>query len=207
MRVRTQLNYGLGSPGLMTHYFGTDDTAYSEIEAQLAIDRVRDAFSISLQLFPPQLAFQVLSQVDVIRPSDGEVQDSLTGTERNFVGTNASGLGPLAIGLLLKLRTNTFIQGHRLVGRTFLVPIAGNLTTAPVVPTSMTDAVVAIGNALNDSGINAIDNYVWSRPRPATAVGPGRPAGPARLARAGSRAKVTSYGSSTKYVVMTSRRD
>jgi hypothetical protein len=48
---------------------------------------------------------------------------------------------------------------------------------------------------------------VWSRPRPATAIGPGRPAGPARAARVGSAAQATSCSVSPKFAVLRSRRD
>jgi hypothetical protein len=207
IRVRTRLEYGLGSPGLMTNYFRTPSETYADSDAQLGVDRVRDALAAGTGLFPPALTFRVLGDVDVLDDVNGDNVNHLVATERTFNGTGPGGLGPLAVGLLMRLKTDAYVDGRRLVGRTYFVPIAGSLTTAPVVPSSMTDALKAIGDALMDTGVATLVPVIWSRPRPATAVGPHRPAGRARDFRAGSSAEVSSASGSTQYVVMTSRRD
>jgi hypothetical protein len=210
MRVRTVFTYGAGSPGLMTHYFsnGTGvDFSPSEADAQVAVDRVRDMMLTSPTIWPTSFTWGVSGEVDVLLDTTGEVQDQLGVTARSGAGTNTFPLGPLPVGLLLVASTNAFVSGRRLRGRTYFVPVnAGSVTTAA--PTAGTkEAVVACGNALLAEGTTGIFPVVWSRPRPATAVGPHRPAGPARAARVGSSARAVSYSTPSKFVVLTSRRD
>lgn len=207
MRVRTVFTYGAGSPGLMTNYFGRSAGAADAAAAQVAVDRVRDALATSPTLWPTTMTWSISGDVDVIEDSTGEIQDQLAATPRTGAGTSTFALGPLPVGVLLKSRTDAYVDGRRLTGRTYFVPInSGSSTTASPNAGLMT-AVTAIGTALLNAGLTNVEPYVWSRPREATEVGPGRPAGPARAARAGSSAEAVSFSCSPKYVVLTSRRD
>lgn len=207
MRVRTVITYGEGSPGLMTHYFKQSDNIFSTASAQLSIDRVRDSIIAAQNIWTTGTTFTISGDVDVLEDSDGETQLTLAATQRTLNGTTGQPLGPLAIGLLLKAKTDVFVSGHRLKGRTYFVPVNNALTTSATVPSGTQGTVTAFGTAMLNAGTTDVHPVVWSRPRPATAVGPGRPAGPAREARAGSSAEVTSYSCSPKFVVLTSRRD
>lgn len=207
MRVRTVFNYGLGSPGLMTHYFADSTGPVNDVSAQLAVDRVRDAMLTTPNLWPTSFAWVVGGDVDVLEDTTGEVTDELAATQRTGAGASTNTYGPLPVGLLLKSRTNAFVSGRRLVGRTYFVPIQAALTAAASVSGGLQGDVTAIGDALLDAGTTTVFPVVWNRPRPATAVGPHRPAGPARAERSGSSAPVVSYSCSSKYVVLTSRRD
>lgn len=207
MRVRTVFEYGTGAPGLMTHYLGNDGGEYNDADAQVAVDRVMNALIAIEHLWPAGFFWQVTSDVDVLKDTDGEVLQQLAATARNGAGVAGGGLGPLPVGVLLKSTTNAFVSGRRLTGRTYFVPIAAESTNFAV-PSAATRAVVdTFGTAMLDSGLTLVSPFCWSRPRPATAVGPGRPAGPARLARIGSSARITGYTTSGKYAVLTSRRD
>lgn len=207
MRVRTVFEYGAGSPGLMTQYFGNDAGDYNDADAQVAVNRVRDGLATSPTLFPPSFGWTVTGEVDVIDDVSGEVQSQLAADEAVDVGTCGTGVGPLPVGLLLKARSDSFVSGHRLVGRTYLVPVCRTVLDGGSPNSGTMAAVKAIGDAFLTPGLTLIFPYVWSRPRPATAVGPHRPAGPARAARDGSSARVTSYACSPKFVILTSRRD
>lgn len=207
MRVRTVFAYGEGSPGLMTHYFDREGTTLDDESAQLGVDRVRDAILSAQNLWTTSTTLTVQGDVDVLDDATGEVTNQLGATPRSLAGTTAGALGPLPVGLLLKASTNAFVSGRRLIGRTYFVPVNAFLTAAASVPSGTQGTVTAFGTALMNAGLTQVHPRVWSRPRPATDVGPGRPAGPARSARAGSSAVAVAYSCSSKYVVLTSRRD
>lgn len=207
MRVRTVFAYGAGSPGLMTQYFGNELRSYNDADAQVAVDRVRDALNTLPVLWPTSFSWLIQGGVDVLNDETGEVTSHHGVTDRTGVGTHTGGLGPLPVGVLLRSLTSTYIGGHRLSGRTFLAPVASQYTSTPTVQADITAGVIGIGDALLAAGLTLIFPYVWSRPRPATAVGPHRPAGAARSPRAGSSARVTSYTSPPEFVVLRSRRD
>lgn len=207
MRVRTVFTYGAGSPGLMTNYFNHSSNSPNSEAAQNAVNRVRDGLLASPNLWPTTFSWLVQGDVDIIEDTTGNVDNSYGVTQATGAGTSTNGLGPLPVGLLLRARTNTFVSGRRLMGRTFLVPVQSALTAAPVPSSGTRDAVVLMGTELSDAGATGVDPVVWSRPRPATEVGPGRPAGPARAARDGSHAEVVSWDCPAQYVVLTSRRD
>jgi hypothetical protein len=207
MRVRTVFDYGQGGPGLMTHYFQRGGAEPTNTDAQNAANRVRDMLLTAPNLFPTNFQWTVQGNVDVLDDSNGEVSTTLVADPTTGAGTNTSGLGPLAIGLLLKNSTDTFIQGRRLVGRTYLVPIARNLIDGSLPSSATRAAVVTLGDALRANGTTFVAPFVWSRPRPATAVGPHRPAGAARAFRAGSSAAMVSSSCPAEWVVLRSRRD
>jgi hypothetical protein len=191
----------------MTQYFSKGEDTYDDTDATAAVDRVRDAHIALSTLWPASFTYEVLGDVDVLQDTNGEVVDQVAATPRTGAGTSAYPLGPLPVGVLLKSRTNTFIGGRRLVGRTFFVPINNQSDTTATPGAGLKAAVVSFGTALLDAGLGLLVPTVWSRPRQATAVGPHRPAGLARSFRAGSSDAVVSYSCSDKYVVLTSRRD
>jgi hypothetical protein len=146
-------------------------------------------------------------EVDEIDQANGEVQHRYAGVSRANVGANVNSVGPLAVGVLVRFHTETFVQGRRLIGKSYFVPIDAEFTNTGAPAASVITRFQAIGDAAFSSGLTGIFPYVWSRPRPATAIGPGRPAGPARAARVGSAAQATSCSVSPKFAVLRSRRD
>lgn len=207
VRVRTTLNYGLGGPGLMTNYFGRSAGTWDEDNAQVAVDRVRDALIAAQGIFTTAQSWVISGEVDELTDTTGEVTGQFGVTARTGAGTTVVAIGPLPVGMLVRLKTDQFVSGRRLVGRQFFVPIQ-SFETAYAQPRTNAKVITdAYGTELLDAGLTQVEPYVWSRPRPATEVGPGRPAGPAREFRAGSSAEVTSTATSPNWVVLTSRRD
>lgn len=207
MRVRTVFNYGSGSPGLMTNYFDAPVDDPAESHAQSAVTRVKNAMNTSPNLWPTTFTWEVQGQVDVLLDSTGEAVGAFSVPPETGAGGSPSPLGALPVGLLLRMHTASFVSGRRLVGRTYLVPVVSVVTASAAPNPGTMAAVKAMGDALLDAGITDVHPRVWSRPRPATPVGPKAPAGPARLARSGSSASVQFTSCSSKFVVLTSRRD
>jgi len=158
-------------------------------------------------MWPAGWVSTVQGDVEILNDATGEVVGAEAATGAFVNGTAGGGLGPLAVGLLMVLNTGAFVSGRRLRGRTFIVPCSAAAANAPKPSDATRATVVTMGNALLAAGTTGVFPVVWSRPRLATAVGPGRPDGPARAARAGSSADVTTISCPAKFVVLTSRRD
>jgi len=171
-----------GAPGWNTYYFtaGHDTQPAAPItntEAQLAHDRVRNAFAGGLSLFPSIWTATVDPTVDVIEDTTGALvgQFGVTGSAP-LVGTNLGGFGPTAAMYLLQLRTQRVSSGKILQGRSFLGPCVGIGGVPPLT--------------------------VWRRPRDADAT-----AVPPVTARLGDHGEVTAITCPDKFAVMRSRRD
>ena len=208
LRVRTVFTGFSGAPGLMTHYFRKTDPGLASTDAQLAVDRVRDAFVARHSNLPVAFRWTTSGQVDTLDDATGQVNFSWTATPSTGTGVSGtSGYGPIASGVLIKWQTNAFVSGRRVVGKTFLVPVGNN--NADLDGTLTAGALVewnAWAAAMLNEGATGLHLVCWSRPRLARAVGPGgKPK--ALTARAGSSYVITSGAANDKMCVLTSRRD
>ena len=204
IRVRAASAGWDGAPGLNTFYFVRNPLTNSAQEAaDLCVARVTAAFNDAKGIYPLAWSVTIRAEVDFLTAETGQLVDTLTAPGDGVVtGTGGSGFGPLAVALLVRLRTNTFNDGSRVAGRAFLGPMGGFNTPAGGPNAGMIAGGVAFKTALFDVGIgNGPRLNVWRRPRPAN---------PARLdlpARAGMVGEVISMTVSPKWAVLTSRRD
>lgn len=202
-RVRAATSGWSGGPGLNTFYFGP--AGFLEItsaeDAQLCVDRVRDAFLAANLLYPPQTTCVVSGQVDILESSTGElittyaVANAAPGPFTGQIGYN-----PIVTMLLLKLSTNDIMHGHRVKGRSFLGPTATGLNADGTPDAGLIAEANAFGTSLLDVGIgNGPPLVVWHRPKFAPVTH--------ERVRDGDRAKVISTSVPDKFAVLTSRRD
>ena len=208
MRVRTVFAGFSGAPGLMTQYFRGAVAPVSPSLAQLAIDRVKDAFTARHANFPVAWTWATQPQVDVLDDATGEVINSYTPTASNGAGTSSvSGYAPIASGVLVRWLTGAFVGGHRVVGKTYLVPTGNNTMEANgTLSSGALTEYNAWGAAMLNAGASDCLLHIWSRPRKARAAGPGnKPT--AQTARTGSSYPVTAAITNDKMCVLTSRRD
>lgn len=207
MRVRAASTGWTGGPGLNTFYFGeessTDPGTPSPDGALLCVNRVRDAWAVGKGIYPTSWSMAISPVVDVLQDTDGELVDSFSVTApATIVGTSGSGYLPPSTCVLLQLRTLTFADGRKILGRTFMGPVSATID-ADGSPNAAALAVgVNTGAALLDIGVTAGPGLrVWRRPRAARTL-------PTPLsARDGSSALVTSITVPDKYAVLRSRRD
>lgn len=208
LRVRTVFTGFTGAPGLMTTYFRNPTAVWNPGDEQLALDRIKDAFTGRHANFPFIWKWGTQGQVDILEDTTGQVTGSLFGTPSGGAGASAvSGLAPVASGVLVRWLTSNYVGGRRIVGKTYLVPV-GNNTPAPdgTLTLGAHTEFDAWGAAMLNKGATALQMVVWSRPRPARAAGPsGKPT--AQAARAGSSWFVTSAISNSNMCILTSRRD
>lgn len=205
-RVRTVMTGWTGSPGLSSFYFrpvlpDVLDTA----EALAAVGRVRSSFAAGSAVWPSTWHAQVQGQVDVITVETGQIANSFSVAQPAVVdGTTGINFGATPVGLLLRLNTSTIVDGQRLQGRFFAVPV-GTPSEPDGSPQALTiTALQSMGTALLVPNSPETALAVWSRPRAAREATARLKALPAR---AGSSGLVTGTTVQDKFVVLRSRRD
>jgi len=193
-RVRTELTGFIGAPGVATMYF-RDVTS--------ALSSVHDLWANIATTMPSDVHIQVIGFGDVIDDVTGDLVATWTQSNPAAIVGTVTGTYSAPVGLLLRWSTDTVVDGHRLRGRTFVVPCGSNMfgTDGQVIPANVVGlqtAISAFQTAQNASFA------VWHRPKfgPVPSGGGVRP----RL-RDGSNGLVTGTGISTKAVVLRSRRD
>lgn len=161
MRMRVEWTGFPGAPGVSTLY----GTSFTSLKASIA------AFFLALNGILP-------ADVTITVPNSGDTLDPITGliTGTWSVGTpdyiyglyTGSYAGPC--GASVRWDTGTVLHGHRLRGRTYIVPLAdscyqndGSLATAQLSTLNVAAAglVTAAAGAL----------VVWNRPKPGVAGG------------------------------------
>jgi len=141
-RVRSIWSGFPGGPGVSTMFF---------LDMATAIDAVHTFWAALAPRLPEDVHIQVQNFGDVISDTTGELVDSWTAdTVAVVVGSNTDGYAAPA-GACVNWHTDTVVNGKRLRGRTFLVPIGPNAfqTDGSLGPTpianiqSYADALVA----------------------------------------------------------------
>ena len=193
-RIRAAWTGFPGAPGVSTFYGLTSGTSLADLRA----------FFLSMApSLPADVTIQVENTGDIIEDTTG----ALTGawTDDPVLPVTGSAPPPYAapVGVMLKWATDTIVDGHRLRGRTFLVPCAGGVFDDDG---SINDADFTLFNGYATVlGAAVIGNIVvWHRPRVARAADGSRPA---VTARAGSHGLITACSVPDEAVVLRSRRD
>lgn len=168
-----------------------------------AVASVRAFWSGIAGNFPAGTSIQTENSGDIIEDSTGD----LTGAWTAEAVMAVAGVGPTEhaapCGLQIRWDTAIVVHGHRLRGRTFVVPISNtNYQADGTIVEGSRAATLVVAEALL-AAQNA-SFAIWHRPRLA------RPADgsvPAVEARVGSSALVTAASVPNKVVVLRSRRD
>jgi hypothetical protein len=190
-RVRVTWTNFPGAPGLTTHYLSSGTTDMTALKT---------FYSAIKDLMPNATQFTIPNNGDQINESDGKLSGVWTGTNGGPVTSIASASLNYAgsAGSMVKWNSGGIVSGHRVVGRTFLVPMVssafftdGSLQTSTI--TQIQNAAQALLTAYTDAV------KVWARPftpKP----------GAAGTARVGSLHTVTSASVPDLAVVLRSRR-
>lgn len=187
-RVRAQFTGFAGAPGVSTFY---------------CLDPV--GFVPLLRAYLQNSAGRIPANVDIQVQNSGDVIDSVSGvlgatwTVAPVLPIYGAGTGVWAspVGSVVNWLTGSVVDGRRLRGKTFMVPLVASVfdltgsLNATVLATMRTEAA--------DFVVAAANNFVvWHRPRPATALKP---------YRSGGHAIVTSSVVPDKACILRSRRD
>lgn len=184
-----------GGPGVSTFYGLTGGTSLGALHT--FFDSIKG-------VIPGAVHLQIEGEGEFIDDATGEVTDLWVDEEPAEIvgGGEGSYAGP--VGAAIRWTTDSVVDGARLKGHTFIVPLFGNAydnsgTLSPAVLTTLGDAAAALV-AANAGG----DLVVWHRPRMARAADGSRPA---ITARAGSHGLITGSSVPDKAAVLRSRRD
>jgi hypothetical protein len=192
-RVRIAWTGFPGGPGVATMYAHDGAAAMTPLQAMF------DQIKASL---PTNVNIQVESYGDIIDPANGDLMGGWTGTAQDLL-TGADGATyPAPAGGIISWTTGTIVDGHRLKGRTYLVPMGGaSYQGDGTINTANVGSISAYALELVEAGEGNF--VVWHRPRVAKAADGSRPA---VTARAGSYGEITGGGLRDKVVVLRSRR-
>lgn len=193
IRVRLVTSGWVGGPGLNTWYFGGALSSVDTVNA--VVERVRAAAGELALCIPSVLGMDITPDCDIIDPVSGNITDTIAATTGPFHinGGGGNDFEPPSTMLLMRLRTATFVEGRRVLGRAFIGPVATARRTQTGQPSgALSQDVTDAGNALILDPEGNLPLVVWHRP--VNKVG-------------GLECPVISASSPNKYAVLRSRRD
>lgn len=193
-RVRVAFTGFPGAPGVMTLY--TLDTA-------TFCDSLQTLLGFIMSWMPLDVTAQIETSGDVINDATGTLVDTWFSDPQAPITGAQGGAYAAPAGALIEWLTDQILDGRRLRGKNFVVPIAASLYE--------TDGTLADANAAtllggcNDFIAAQSSSFViWHRPFAGSAAVGTRPA---RAAHAGGHGLVTACRVPDKVVVLRSRRD
>ena len=189
-RVTTTWRGFPGAPGYSNFFFSGDGSGG---EATTSRSRVVSFFAEVNSILPSDVEFLVEGEVAVIDEQTGSLTDYIMAAESPVAGTGGlSGGYSAASGAVVTWNTNGVVNGRRVRGRTFIVPLGstayqsdGTLSSSAI--STLQDGAEALVGTGFDSGFG-----VWSRPG---------------TSGAGSFWEVTGYRVPDMAAVLRSRRD
>lgn len=189
-RVATTWQNFPGAPGVTTMFFENTDL-------QTKVDAVRTFFDAIKGMIPQGTLLTVPGVGDVINDADGDLVAAWSVTTAPST-VNGGGVGAFSgpSGAMVHWLTGAFLDGRRVRGRSFIVPIIttqyeSNGTLSAVAVTTLQNAANALLTAVG-GGMR-----VWHRPKEAVGDDPGH---------IGGSATVTSARVPDLAVVLRSRR-
>jgi len=193
-RIRATWSGFAGGPGVSTFY---------SLGSMEAIPGLRAFFDAIKGCLPTDVTIQVEESGDIVNDVNGELTGAFAFDPVLPVTGVAGGSHAAASGAEVAWLTTTILDGHRVKGRTFLVPLVGSAFG--------TDGAVGEDTRTTLGGAATVlvadltgDLVVWHRPRKAKAA---TSTHAAITARDGGHGLVTGSSVPTKGVVLTSRRD
>lgn len=192
-RVRVGLSGFPGGPGVCTFY---------AVSGASALEPLHIMFTEFVASMPNDVTVQVENEGDVLNDVNGALVGSWSGTpQTSLVGAIGTGY-PGGAGFQLSWLTNTILDGHRIKGRSYIVPMASGIF-AP--DGTLNPGNVAAYVAKGQEYVEAVSGnaLVWHRPRKAKAADGSRHA---ITARDGASAEIVSAAVPDRSALLRSRR-
>jgi hypothetical protein len=148
-----------GAPGVSVFYSDTS------VDISTFTDALRAFYNSLVSLLPAALTIQVPAAGDIISDTDGSITGAWSdGTPVTVVTGTGAGAYAGNAGAVVHWLTDGVINGRRLRGRTFIVPLvstaydtAGSLGTGAI--TTLTNAATTLEAAVGPSML------IWHRPK------------------------------------------
>jgi len=165
LRVVAQWGGFPSAPGFTNLYF--DSAIVGTPSANEAAARARQLFEAMKGQFPDGVTITISPQVAEIDDATGQQQDEFTATTTGLPvpGTGVANRSAPS-GACINWRTSTFVNGRRLRGRTFLVPLSTNAyqTDGTLEAGTLTVLRAAAVAYLTDAVGPSAKPVVWHRP-------------------------------------------
>lgn len=192
-RVRVALTGFKGGPGVCTFY---------AIDGAAALEPLHTMFTDFVGSMPDDVSVQVENVGDVISDTTGALVGSWSGTPQTVLAGSQAGIWTGGAGAQVTWTTNTILDGHRVKGRTYIVPLGG---LAYENDGTLTSGVVAGFKARGEDLVAAVSGnmLIWHRPRKARAADGSRPA---VAARAGASVEIVGAEVADRAALLRSRR-
>lgn len=183
-----------GSPGYTNLYYA------NPVADNLPLAAIETFFTTIKAYFPTGSVTQVPNQGDYIEDTTGQITGQWAQSGPLPIGNTGTGVYSGASGALVHWHTDGIVDGRRVRGRTFLVPlVSGVYDAGGTIASNVLSAIQAAANNL--VAAEGADLAVWSRPREADPE-----ATPPKAARLGSSWNVTAAAVPDLAAVMRSRR-
>jgi len=181
-RVRVHWSGTTGGNGLSTFYTTNGATAHVALA---------NWFAAIKSFVPNTIVFSVDNGGDTIDPLTGTLMGSWGASTTGPISATGTGNYALASGMLVKWDTGTIVHGHRLIGKTYIVPLVDSaFNTLGAVSASVQATVQsAAASCITAAGGSMV---VWNRPKGSVA---------------GGFSAVTTASVVNKGVILRSRRD
>lgn len=206
-RVTTQWSGLGGLPGFTNLYFDATVAAFDPIAA---VQRVGELWDSCISHMPVGITFEVLGEIALIDSGTG-IQSGQTSATLVTAG-NAGGPGnySAASGAVISWLTGGFHRGHKVRGRSFLVPLNGGAYSAQgaLNTTVLSDFDLAAARYIFTSTHAGVP-VVWARPTYQLDAN-GKPIkvnGVKQIAVAGAHFNVSGEVVHNKVAILRSRRD
>lgn len=188
---------------MATFHFSPAVVGWDATLAQLAVDRVRDAYTAAAMLFIQNWRATIGPEVEIIDEATGDLEDVLGVTTRVVAGGNSNNqLAPAPTGLVTTYGTAGIVNAHRVRGRTFHVPVSYYAFDTDGTPAASSVLLARdFGTSMLDAGTTDLVFGIYARPVDAAHATPGSPVRP------GSFHGAVSSGAPDKAIVLRSRRD
>lgn len=168
-RYRAVWSGPAGLPGVTTMFAFNDTTEQVFADGMIAF--LKDALSTSTtaDFLPSGISILGDPIVDHIDPASGELLDSVPVTPPAQVAGIGAGAYVAAAGACVTWQTGAVHAGHKVRGRTYLVPLATTAydSTGTLSPGYLTN----IRNAASAYIAGAVNGCIWSRNHPGAADG------------------------------------
>lgn len=151
-----------GGAGYSTFYAETDQ---STTQRQEFADAVGAFFQALDNLIPSTVTITFDSEVRQLNDASGVLEDVEAVTPPTAVNGIATGAYAAGAGARVDWRTSVIINGRRVIGRTFIVPIIGSSfeSNGTIVAASLAD-LQAAADAYLASFTSIVGAVVWHRP-------------------------------------------
>lgn len=162
-RITAQWSGFRGAPGYSNFFFGGEPSAPADAES--AAQAVSDMFALFDTWLPTPVSVSILPTADVLDESTGNITSQVDITPPDVIEGGSTGTYSAASGAVINWNTSAYVNGRRVRGRTFLVPLTTSAYDSSGDLTSAVLTGIRNGAGYLTSGASLMPFVVWSRPR------------------------------------------